>query len=211
VTAIVRRGRSLAGTRKSRRVLVVFCHPIRTSYMGALLDETVRVLSDAKARHEVRVLDLYAEGFDPELSQAEWRAYLEPPDTKPAIAEHVAALRWADVLVLVYPTWFGSQPAMLKGWFDRVFASGVAFDLPHRRTLLRPLLTNIRTIRAVTVHGSGKWMNCLQGEPGKRMALRGLSSVCHPLASTRWIALYGNDRLDDAARKEFLAQLATRL
>jgi NAD(P)H dehydrogenase (quinone) len=123
--------------------------------------------------------------------------------------EHVDALRWASRLVFVYPTWFGTQPAILKGWFDRVWVEGVAFRLPRQRgpfrpLLLRPLLGNIRSIDVVTSHGSHKVMNSVQGEPGKRVLLRGIRSLCHWRCRTRWIAFYGNDRASEADRRAFL-------
>jgi NAD(P)H dehydrogenase (quinone) len=173
--------------RKPQNMLVVFCHPIRDSF--------------------VRVIDLYADDFQPALSLTERVTYKDPIETKPEILGYVNDLRWATGLVLVYPTWFGAQPAMLKGWFDRVWVDGVAYRLPAKPGLLIPALRNICSLTVVTTHGSGKFMNAVQGEPGKRVALRGLRSLCARLCRTRWIAFYGNDRADDTARTSFLARV----
>jgi putative NADPH-quinone reductase len=159
------------------------------------------------AGHEVRVLDLYAEGFDPVLSIADWRNHRMPPSTKPAIAGHAEHLHWCDALVLVYPTWFGTQPAMLKGWIDRVWVEGVAYTLPPGARRVRPRLRHIRRLAVVTTHGSGKLVNAVQGVPGKRVARRGLRSLCHPLARTAWVAFYGNDRAQPADRARFLERV----
>ncbi len=69
------------------------------------------------AGHELRVRDLYAEGFDPVMRDAEWRAYFEDPsvDARPLHADHVADLRWAEGLVLVYPTWWYGPPVDPQG------------------------------------------------------------------------------------------------
>ena len=110
--------------------------------------------------------------------------------------DHARRLRAAEALVLVHPTWWGGQPAILKGWFDRVWAAGVAFTLVPGSTRPRAGLRNLRRLVVVTTHGSSKWTNALQGEPGKHLVGRGLRPLCHPLARTRWIALYGLDRVD---------------
>jgi putative NADPH-quinone reductase len=187
----------------TRRILVVFSHPVATSLAAAARD---RVLAAAEVcGHEVKLIDLYAEGFDPVLEHDQWRQHIGPSTQRPDLEHHVAALRWADTLVFVYPTWFGCQPAMLKGWFDRVFSDGVAFDfVPGRRRPLKAKLRNIRRIVVVTTHGSGKFLNSLQGEPGKRVILRTVRLLCHPLARSRWVALYEVDRAGNAPRVEFL-------
>ena len=62
-------------------------------------------------------------------------------------------LRWAQALVFVYPTWWSGQPAMLKGWIDRVWVAGVAWELPPGADMLKQLLTNVRRIVVVTNNG----------------------------------------------------------
>jgi NAD(P)H dehydrogenase (quinone) len=190
------------------RALVLHAHPVP----GSFVDEVRRTAVEAMRRsgHEVEEIDLYARDFDPALSREDRANHLADPSTKPGIAEHVALLQWADTLVLVYPTWWGGQPAILKGWFDRVWTSGVAFDLPAGADRIRGRLRNIRRIVVVTTHGSPRRVNLLQGEPGRR-SLRGLRTMCHPLCRVRWIALYGLDAADDRTRVRFLARVDRRL
>jgi NAD(P)H dehydrogenase (quinone) len=195
--------------RKPQNMLVVFCHPVRDSFVGACLDRTVAALE--VSGHSVQVIDLYADDFQPALSLLERQTYKDPIETKTDIVGYVNDLRWATGLVFVYPTWFGAQPAMLKGWFDRVWVDGVAYRLPAKPGLLIAGLRNIRSLTVVTTHGSGKFMNALQGEPGKRVALRGLRALCARRCRTRWIAFYGNDRSDDTARTSFLARVSTEI
>lgn len=187
--------------------LVVFCHPDPASFAAAVRDSVVQSLY--AAGHQIRHRDLYAERFDPVLSAQERAAHFEDPTTKPEIAVHADDLRWCESLVLIYPTWWSGQPAMLKGWIDRVWIQGVAWELPAGATRLTPLLRNIRRITAVTTHGSSKLINALEGEAGKRVAFRSLRVICHPRCRTRWIALYNIDRATDQQRQRFLAR-ATR-
>ncbi|MDO8364093.1 MAG: NAD(P)H-dependent oxidoreductase [Actinomycetota bacterium] len=187
------------------KVLLVYCHPCETSFTAAIRDRALAGLH--AAGHEVRMTDLYAEGFNPELSAWERTNHLSPPDTKPDIAEHAANLRWCEALVLVYPTWWSGQPAMLKGWIDRVWVAGVAYELPPGANRIRPALGNVRRIIAITTHGSSKWVNMLQGEGGKRVVTRSLRVLCHHFARTNWLALYAIDRCTDADRLAFTARV----
>jgi NAD(P)H dehydrogenase (quinone) len=192
-----------------RNTLVIFCHPNPQSYSAHLRDSAIAGLETG--HHPVRVRDLYAEGFDPVLSASERMAHFNDPSTKPEISAHADDLLWCTSLVLVYPTWWAGQPAMLKGWIDRVWIQGVAWELPEGATRLKPLLSNIRKITVVTTHGSSKMINALEGEGGKRVAFRSLRVICHPRCRTRWIALYNLDRATDQQRREFAAKVTRKL
>jgi putative NADPH-quinone reductase len=137
------------------------------------------------------------------MSCEERRTHAEP-GVAPELQRHADDLRWAEMLVLVYPTWWSGQPAMLKGWMDRVWVAGVAWDLPEGAARLRPGLRNVRRIVVVTTHGSSKLMNALEGETGKRTAFRSLRGMCSRRTRTTWCAFYGNDTATDADRTAFL-------
>lgn len=190
------------------RTLVVFCHPDPGSFVAAVKERAVEVLR--AAGDEVRVTDLYAEDFDPLFSADERARHLEV-GAHPTVAQHVVDLQWCSQLVLVYPTWWSGQPAMLKGWIDRVWVRGAAWDLPVGENRVRGRLRNVRRIVAVTTHGSSKLVNSVQGEAGKRVVTRTLRAVCHPLARTRWIAMYGVDVATDAQRRVFLDRVSREL
>ena len=162
----------------SRRAVVVYCHPCRDSLIAAALQRCVAGLATAGCRHQL--LDLYDSGFDSVNARA----------TQPNLVQvHRAALADADAVVFVYPTWYGCQPAMLNGWLTHVFGAEDRWR-------------NIRKLVVVTSHGSGKLTNSGQGEPGKRVMLRGVRVRCHPLVRPKWLALYGvdRDRIDDRLR-----------
>lgn len=190
------------------RALVVYCHPLDDSYVAAVLERTIAGLRAGGA--EVRVEDLYADGFDPHFSATEHERHLSP-GADPSLAGRVADLEWCDTLVLVYPTWWGGQPAMLKGWIDRVWVNGVAWTLPDGADRLRPRLRNVRRLVAVTTHGSPKYINAIEGEGGKRTMTRSLRLMCHPLARTTWLACYGIDTASPARRAAFLARVERRM
>jgi putative NADPH-quinone reductase len=185
------------------KVLVVHCHPSAESFTAAVRDRVLKGL--AAAGHESRLIDLYAEGFDPVMSRQEREDYHTPGLNEEPVAAHLAALRWCEALVLVYPTWWYGQPAMLKGWLDRVWVPHATFRMPEPGKPIGRVLTNIRYIAAVSTLGSPWWWWTLaMGEPGRRILLRGLSVLCAPGCRTKWLALHRMDSASEAARGRFL-------
>lgn len=191
------------------KTLVVYAHPHGASFSAALRDVVCRSLRDAG--HKVDLLDLYAEGFEPTLSAEEWANHQHGLAARPAVFAHAELLAATDALILVHPTWWGGAPAMLKGWFDRVLCEGVAYHLPPDARRIRPLLRHIDHLVVVTTYGSPRWINALQGEPGRRMVRWGLRTLLARRARIRWLALYDMDRNDDACRRAFLDQVASEL
>lgn len=185
-----------------KNVLVVHAHPNPDSFSHAVRARVEAGLSQSGAT--IRVHDLYAESFDPRLPLAEHRAHLDPPAAKAHLQSHFDDLAWCDTIVFVHPTWWGSQPAMLKGWIDRVWVHGVAWELPDGASRLKPKLRNVRQLVTVTTHGSSRLVNRVQGEPGKRTFHRSLRAICHPVCRTRWIAMYRCDTATEADRVAFL-------
>lgn len=190
------------------RVLLVHCHPRRDSFNAALCDTAATALE--AGGHAIERLDLYEEGFDPRLSAGERGAYYDEDAGRPDLAGHIAALRRAEALVLVYPTWWFGPPAMLKGWFDRVWLPGVAFALGGAK-VLQPRLTNIRRIAVVTTYGSPRWLLWLVGWPDWRMFRFGIRPLCAPRCRLAWIALTGMDGATQPMRERFIERVRRRL
>ena len=183
------------------RVLVVYCHPDPESVVAAALERALAGL--ATAGHQVRITDLYADGFEPAMTADERRTHKDPgvgDDLQP----YADDLAWAEALVFVYPTWWSGQPAMLKGWIDRVWVSGVAWHLRDGADVISPLLTKVRRIVVITTHGSSKLINALQGESGKRTMTRSIRAMCSKRVRTTWCAMYGVDRANASDRDDFL-------
>lgn len=190
------------------RVLVVYCQPDPDSLIAAARDRALAGL-DA-AGHEVRLTDLYADGFEPAMSAHE-RLTHRDPGVAPELQSYADDLEWAQALVLVYPTWWSGQPAMLKGWIDRVWVAGVAWTMREGDRKPTPKLRNIRRIVVVTTHGSSKLINALEGEAGKRTATRSIRAMCSRRTRTTWCAVYGVDTADEQRRTSFLDRVETTL
>ena len=124
------------------KVLYVFAHPEPRSINGALRDVAIGEL-DAQG-HEVRTSDLYAEGWKSQVDRADFPLLAPTEQLIPVAASkqafeadaltddvkaEIEKLVWADALILQFPLWWFSMPAILKGWVDRVFAYGFAYGV----------------------------------------------------------------------------------
>lgn len=193
------------------RTLIVFAHPSTESYGAALLDCARKALE--QGGHDIRVIDLYRENFDPVLREPDWTTYMTAPEQLIApLGEHVAAMQWAESLVLVFPTWMYGPPAMLKGWLERVWLPGVAFEIPpgmKKRAVGK--LTNIRRFTVITTSGSPRWWLRLIRDPGRSMLQRGYRVLFARKCKLVWLQLYDMNHRTDRHRQKFLKNVHAKL
>ena len=188
------------------RALVLYAHPCAESFCAALHGRVVERLG---ARGwEVDDCDLNAEGFDPVLSEAERRGYHDAATNRAPVAPYVDRLMAARALVLVFPVWNFGYPAILKGFFDRVFLPGVSFRLEGGR--VHPNLTHIERLAAVATYGGSRGRALLAGDPPRRVVTRSLWHVTRP-ERTRYLALYDMNRADRPRRERFLARVGREM
>jgi NAD(P)H dehydrogenase (quinone) len=190
------------------RALVVYCHPVPDSFCAAVRDAAVETLTARGA--EVRLVDLYAERFDPVMPEAERRTYNDRAPVDPKLAPHIENLRWADSILCIYPTWWYGMPAMMKGWFDRVWALDVVFKL-DRRGLVQPLLRHVKRIGVITTCGAPLWWTVLIGQPGRKTILRGMRANCARFCKTLYLAHYRMDASTQNSRTAFLMKVRMRV
>jgi putative NADPH-quinone reductase len=192
------------------KALVVYCHPKGGSFNAAVRDLVLAKLRAAGA--EVRLTDLYARGFQPVLSTAEWEGYLDCPANCALVDRDVADLRWCDTLIFVYPTWWYGLPAMLKGWLDRVMLPDVAFLMPDgANKTIRPGLRHITGLGVFTTCGASWWLTKLVGSPGKRTLTWGVGLLLARGARTVFAAHYLMDSSTEASRRAHLARVGARM
>ncbi len=185
------------------RVLVLHAHPDPDSFNAALFREVVAALREGG--HEVDACDLYEEGFEPVLSRAERRGYHAIPANRAPVEDHVRRIERAEALVLVHPVWNFGTPAILKGYFDRVFLPGVSFRLVDGR--VRPNLQHIRKLAIVTTYGATRLRAWLAGDPPRKYATRVLRALIRPAAPIAYLAHYDMNRSTDATRGAFMARV----
>jgi putative NADPH-quinone reductase len=186
------------------RVLLLFCHPVEDSYQAALHCAARGAL--AQAGHQVDDCDLYAEGFCPVLSREERIGYHDVGRNRAPVAGYVERLLAAEALVLGFPVWNFGLPAMLKGFFDRVFLPGVSFELGADGRV-RPRLRQIRKLAAITSYGGRRLDAWLVGDPPRRVVTRVLRAQIRPAARVVYLAHYHMNVSTAATRTHFLARV----
>lgn len=133
--------------------LVVLSHPDTRSFCAQIAKRwQQRVIGN----HQICGLrDLYADGFDPvlKINEQPGKPGYHP---QPAILSEIDRLRKLDVLVLVYPVWFGAPPAMVKGYLERVVGSGLTFPMNTERSLP---LENVRIVQITTSASRQPWLS----------------------------------------------------
>ncbi|WP_440978639.1 NAD(P)H-dependent oxidoreductase [Sphingomonas pseudosanguinis] len=118
-------------------ILVVMAHPagpsLTRSVASSILD------AGAALGHTVELADLVAEEFDPVFGPADHAAFTAAGPTPPDVRREQQRIDRADHLILVHPVYWWSMPAVLKGWIDRVFISGWAFEEDTDRGIVKEL------------------------------------------------------------------------
>jgi NAD(P)H dehydrogenase (quinone) len=220
---------------KLRKVLLIRAHPVAESFSAALADATERGLRSAG--HEVRVRSLYhhpgsnlqcyaGSTFPAALSADERRGYMNAALIKERetgasnlsveIIEAVSDLRWCDSAVFVFPTWWFSLPAVLKGYFDRVLLPGIAFLLPDASlkgaggTGLISGLTNITKLGVVTTYGTPFHVVLYCGDSSRSIISNAVRPICAPDCPLIWSGLYDMDHTSQTERETFLASVENK-
>jgi len=188
-------------------ILVLYAHPVETSFNAGLHRMIVERLT--AAGHTVDDCDLHAEDFDPRLTRQERLDYHNPRGFADPAAPYVERLLRADALVLSYPVWNYGFPAILKGFFDRVFLPGVSFKLVNGK--VQPSLHNIGKVAAVTTYGGSRFRAMLMGDPPRKLVTRMLRATIKPGASVSYLAHYSMNLSTDETRRAFMAKVSTRM
>lgn len=105
------------------KILVIYAHPSGPGHCATILQEVKANLDEKKADYEI--LDLYALKYNPLLQESE--LFGRDIELKKDTIKYQEKVKAADLMIFIYPVWWNSMPAVMKGFFDRVFSSGFAF------------------------------------------------------------------------------------
>jgi NAD(P)H dehydrogenase (quinone) len=186
------------------RVLYVYCHPLEDSFHAAIRVEALAGLTEAG--HTIDLLDLYAEGFDPVLTAARRRDYHDPVRNRANNQAYADRLMAANALIVQFPTWSFGPPAMLKGWFDRMFGPGIALDLSDPAQA-KPMLTHIERIAGISTYGRPLWQAIGMADPPRRIIKRYLHWFTGSKGKVSYYALYHMNTATLERRTRFLAKV----
>ncbi len=179
------------------RALAVIDHPWAESFNHAIF----KVACDSlrAAGHEVDVLDLHKDCFNPVMSVDELAVYTAGRWLDPRVGEYQTRIDAAQWLYLVFPVWWETAPALLKGFFDKVFLPGWAFTEADAS----PLLTHLRGATVITTMGAPKTVHTAVGSAVCKGTLE-MVGVQH----TRWINFLDVGNSTPSQRAGWLAEVA---
>src|SRR5271169_4464139 len=188
----------------SLRILIVFAHPLETSFVSALHARVVEVLRTGG--HIVDDLDLYAEKFDPVMSREGLLRYVDMNANTREVEGYVQRLRAAEALILVFPVWFDGLPAIMQGYFQRVFLPGVAIRIDEAG-LFHPNLHHIKRMAAVCVYGETRSGVAAKGDPPLRFVRDNIGALIDPKGRFQYLALYDMNFIAAHRREAFMARV----
>ena len=134
------------------KTLIVYNHPYEGSFCNAILKAVQRGLK--KGGHTCKVINLDKDNFDPVMRAKDLKAFAELGrgiesalmNLDPTVFRYKKKLEWADHIVMIFPVWWMSMPAMMKGFVDKVIFPGVAYDMDNGR-----LVSRLASLKQVTV------------------------------------------------------------
>lgn len=184
-----------------KKIALVLGHPDSASFCGSI----ARTYCDSAtaAGHAVRVLALGDMQFDPILRHG----YRQRQELEDCLREAQEAITWASHLVFVYPIWWGSMPALLKGFFDRTLLPGYAFRYRKDSQFWDKLLTGRSAQVFMTMDTPPWYYRFVYGMPSHRQIKRTILGFCG-IAPVR-ITSFGPVRYaDEALRSRWLAEVS---
>lgn len=178
------------------KCLIVSAHPLSNSLckqLSVLVENRLKQMG-----HQVMLEDLYAEQFDPVLTVQERASYYADNYDYSKLTEQVNRLQQAEAIVVLFPTWWFGFPAILKGWFDRVWGPGIAYDHASNFGPIKPRLENLKKVLVITTLGSPWWVDRLvMWQPVKRIMKIALLGACANQSKLQFLSLYNSEKLDE--------------
>ncbi|MEK3883527.1 NAD(P)H-dependent oxidoreductase [Paenibacillus sp. PL2-23] len=154
------------------KILIINGHPDPLSYCAALTDAYSKGAAERGA--EVQTIHLSRITFNPNLQFG----FRQRTELEEDLLEAQRLIQWAEHLVFVYPTWWGSMPAVLKGFIDRIFLPGFAFKYRESSSLWDKLLKG-RTAHLIVTMDTPSWYNrFIYRQAGHNVMKRNILSFC---------------------------------
>ena len=134
------------------KTLIIFNHPREGSFCSAIREAVKSGLK--KGGHQCKVINLDKDGFDPVMREKDLKAFATAgrigPDglegVDPIILRYMKKLRWAEHIVMIFPIWWMTMPAMMKGFIDKVIFPGIAYKMEDSK-----LVSTLSGLKHVTV------------------------------------------------------------
>ncbi|MFG4003328.1 NAD(P)H-dependent oxidoreductase [Flavobacterium aquidurense] len=190
------------------RIVIVFNHPYKGSYCSAILNAVIKGLK--KANHEIDLIHLDNDGFNPIMSEADLKAFVEHKPIDPQVIDYSERLKTAGHLIFIFPIWWDLMPATTKGFVDRVLSPGIVYDHHPRGFGLVPLLKNLKGVTIITTMNKPKIMySLLIGNLIKKAMIKSVFKTMG-YKNLNWISFASVKSVSQEKRVKWLTDLEKR-
>lgn len=190
------------------RTVIVFNHPNQGSYCNAILQSVAKGLQNAN--HEVELMHLDNDGFNPAMSKADLKAFVDHQPIDPQVIDYNERLKKADHLIFIFPIWWDIMPATTKGFIDRVLFPGVVYDHHPRGFGLVPLLKNLKSVTIITTMNKPRILySLLIGNLIRKTMLRSVFKTMG-YKNRHWISFTSVKSVSQKKRVKWLSNLENR-
>jgi len=186
------------------RTLIVYAHPWNGSFNRSILDTVVNAAK--KVNNQVEIIDLYQDCFNPAMSEKDLQLYSQGKFIDPLVGEYQTKIMQAEHLVFIFPIWWSVEPAILKGFIDKVFLNGWAFE--YTGMLPKGKIKHLKQTTVINTMGSPLFFyRYLMGAPLVKSFING-SLKFSGIKNIKWLALGRVVAISDTKRKKWLEMLA---
>lgn len=190
------------------RVAIVFNHPYEGSYCNAILNAVTEGLQ--KANHEIDLIHLDKDNFNPVMTSADLKAFVEGKPVDQKVIEYKERLEKVDHLFFIFPIWWELMPALTKGFIDKVISPGVAYEYSNEsKTKMRKIL-NITGITVITTMNTPKVLYRLVFGNAVRKALMVGTFWKLGYKNRKWISLNMVKMVSDKKRTKWLLDIKNK-
>jgi len=190
------------------KCLLIIAHPLSNSLCRYIAENTIKHLKGKG--YQVTVKDLYKEGFDPVMSIEERHSYPSQCFDNTRLKEDIEQLQQAESIVLIFPTWWFGFPAILKGWFDRVWAPGYAFEHASDTQPMKAGLTNLKEMKVITTLGAPWWVDrFIIKQPVKKILKLAVLGGCAKHCKFTMLSLYDCQNIKQNRLDKFIDKIKT--
>lgn len=136
------------------KTLIVYNHPHEGSFCSAIREAVENGLKTGG--HEYKVIDLDKDGFDPVMRPKDLKAFVAAgkigedglEDVDPLVLRYMKMLRWAEQIVMIFPIWWMTTPAMTKGFIDKVIFPGIVYKMEGGKLI--SMLSSLKQVTIIT-------------------------------------------------------------
>ena len=190
------------------KVNIVFNHPYKGSYCYAILEAVKKGL--AQAGHEVDVIHLDDDGFNPVMTAEDLLAFRNKKSIDPQAQDYIQRIKAADHLVFIFPIWWELMPALMKGFIDKVIFPGETYDYTRSGYGMVTLMNHLKSVTVITTMNTPAIMyQLIYGNAIKKSLIKGTFKKSG-IKNVKWLSLNMVKASSIQKREKWLKQIEER-